>query len=136
MSKKLHYDEVASNVVLFMVAGYETTSTTLANSTYILAKYPHIQAKLQAEIDQHQDTNESDYERAQKMIYLDWFVREVLRMYPIAHFATGRECNRTTTIGNHVIEQGLRSERRTIHKDVYCCCFRLYRSTGCLFHSL
>jgi len=36
-SKVLHADEVIANVVLFMVAGYETTSTALAYSTYVLA---------------------------------------------------------------------------------------------------
>ena len=35
-----------------MAAGYETTATALACSTYVLATHPEIQEKLQAEIDQ------------------------------------------------------------------------------------
>jgi cytochrome P450 len=53
MSNYLHYNEVVMNVFLFMLGGFNTTATVLAYSTYVLAKQPHIQVKLQAEIDKH-----------------------------------------------------------------------------------
>jgi cytochrome P450 len=34
------------NLALFMVAGYETTSTTLTYSSFVLAKHPKEQEKL------------------------------------------------------------------------------------------
>ncbi|CAF3991065.1 unnamed protein product, partial [Rotaria sordida] len=75
---ELHMDEVKLNVFLFMAAGFDTTSTALAYSTYILATKPDIQKKLQAEIDEHQE-KEIDYDLVAKMFYMDLFIQEVLR---------------------------------------------------------
>ncbi|CAF5170513.1 unnamed protein product, partial [Rotaria magnacalcarata] len=52
-TKHLHYSEVLSNVFLFMVAGFESTATALAFSTYVLATEPDVQKKLQQEIDEN-----------------------------------------------------------------------------------
>jgi cytochrome P450 len=107
MSKELHYDEVLANILLFMIAGYETTSTTLAYCTYVLARESLVQKKLQAEIDLNQKNEEdNDYDRVHNMVYLDWFIREVLRMFPVAPQGISRECNTTTNICGHTIEKG------------------------------
>jgi cytochrome P450 len=93
-----------------MVAGYETTSTALAYCTYVLATKPDIQEKLVDEINQNKWDNidgEDAYETATNLLYLDLFVREVLRMYPLGTKAITRECNSTTTICGHIIEKGL-----------------------------
>ncbi|CAF1486678.1 unnamed protein product, partial [Didymodactylos carnosus] len=91
----LTLDEVKQNVYLFMVAGYETTSTALAYLSYILATHPVEQEKLQKHIDEYfpGDCNQitSDLEVLQKMEYLDWFIRETLRMYPIAPLVINRQ---------------------------------------------
>ena len=44
---------MASQMTLFMAAGYETTSTALCFTAYELALNPHVQEKLQAEIDEY-----------------------------------------------------------------------------------
>jgi cytochrome P450 len=110
MSKVLQWDEIIPNIFAFMIAGYESTSTSLASSTYILATRPDIQDKLIEEIDQNDWNNKDEehiYEIATNLPYLDLFVREVLRMYPITIKATTRECNTTTTVCGHIIEEGL-----------------------------
>ncbi|CAF0980556.1 unnamed protein product [Rotaria sp. Silwood1] len=119
MSKKLQYEEVISNVFLFMIAGYETTSTALTYCTYILATHSTIQEKLRAEIDEQQDKYGSDYDRVHNMIYLDLFIREVLRMFPIAPKAVSRECNETTTVCGYVIEKGsaIQPDVLSLHYD-------------------
>ena len=38
------------NLIMFMIAGYETTSTTLSNCFQVLATHPHEQQKLVDEI--------------------------------------------------------------------------------------
>ncbi|CAF5047433.1 unnamed protein product, partial [Rotaria sp. Silwood1] len=118
MSKFLHYDEVCANTMLFLVAGYETTATALAHSAYILAKEPLVQKKLQDEINQHEQNN-NEYDQLKNMKYLDWFVCEILRMFPIAPRAMSRECNATTVVCGHTIEEGsvIQPDVLSIHYD-------------------
>ncbi|CAF1673885.1 unnamed protein product, partial [Adineta ricciae] len=80
-SKKLHYNEVVLNILVFMLAGFETTSNTLAFATFSLATTPHVQDKLQMEIDElwEDGIDKLDYDTVANMTYLDMFVREVLR---------------------------------------------------------
>jgi hypothetical protein len=107
-SKKLHAEEVGANMLLFMTAGYDSVSTALASCTYVLATESDIQGKLRAEIDEQKwnDDNQLNYDIVMNMTYMDMFVREVLRMYPIATAATKRECTTTTTVCGHEIEKG------------------------------
>jgi cytochrome P450 len=69
-----------------MVVGYETTSTALSYSVYVLATHPHIQLKLREEIDHFfiDSKSKPNTENVKDLSYLDMFIREVLRYYPIA----------------------------------------------------
>lgn len=79
----------------------------LAYSTYELAKHPDIQAKLQAEIDEHwRDEQEIDYDVINDLAYLDIFIREVLRLYSTTHRVFSRECSQSTVICGRNIEKG------------------------------
>ncbi|CAF1463643.1 unnamed protein product [Rotaria sordida] len=53
--RKLTKHEIAANIALFMIAGYETTSTALSYIAYALATHPNEQRKLQEHIDAHFD---------------------------------------------------------------------------------
>ena len=137
MGKFLYADEVISNVFLFMIAGYETTSTSLAYATYVLATKMDIQDKLIAEIDQYdwkKMTRDETYDTSMNLSYLDLFVREVLRMYPITSKAMTRKCNTTTVINGHTIEKGQSEERYTFHRLLSI--FRQCYSTGYIHSSL
>ncbi|CAF1362239.1 unnamed protein product [Adineta ricciae] len=120
---RLTRKEVISNIVTFMAAGYETTSTALAYATYELATHPEVLEKLQAEIDQlplsNDDVDEEakrypDYDIVAQMPYMDMFVSEVLRMHPIANAAVQRCAATDTTVQGYSIEKGT-----LIHADVY-----------------
>jgi cytochrome P450 family 3 subfamily A len=52
LKKKLTNAEIISQSVLFLMAGYETTASTLEFISYHLAKYPQVQQNLCDEIDQ------------------------------------------------------------------------------------
>jgi cytochrome P450 len=87
-------NEVKQNIYLFMIAGYETASTALAYVTHILATHAEEQKKLQDHIDSHLDDDTIlDYEILNKMDYLDWFIRETLRMFPVTPIIINRECS-------------------------------------------
>ena len=52
---RLSNEEIVAHASTFLLAGYETTSNTLAYTSYLLALNPDIQEKLQFEIDSYFD---------------------------------------------------------------------------------
>lgn len=50
LPKQMGRKEVEANLVLFMLAGYETTSTALSYASHILAFHQDVQQKLYEEI--------------------------------------------------------------------------------------
>ena len=54
---KLTDEQIVAHSTTFLLVGYETTSTTLAYVSYLLALNPTIQEKLQQEIDNYFDNN-------------------------------------------------------------------------------
>jgi cytochrome P450 len=75
--KKMTIRELSNNLFVFLIAGYDTTYTTLNYCLYVLSKYPNEMLKLQDEIDSHlQNTDENvDYEILADMKYLDYFLK-------------------------------------------------------------
>lgn len=69
------------------MAGFETTSTSLNYCFYILATHPDELKKLQEEIDDfypNGSQTEPDIDNIGQLNYLDLFIKEALRMYPIS----------------------------------------------------
>ncbi|CAF4309981.1 unnamed protein product, partial [Rotaria sordida] len=75
--------------------------------TYVLANHQDIQEKLQEEIKLYSDDTDqsSIYDTVEKLIYLDMFIKEVIRMYPIAAFVMNRLCVEDTFVGKHRIKK-------------------------------
>ncbi|CAF1443287.1 unnamed protein product, partial [Didymodactylos carnosus] len=105
-ARTLSYSELLMNIYLFMLAGYETSSTALSYLCYVLATHQHEQKILQNEIE-HNLTSDFNYENINKLEYLDMFIRETLRMYPIAPFIVNRKCNDDCTINGMQIKHGM-----------------------------
>ncbi|RDD40233.1 Cytochrome P450 3A24 [Trichoplax sp. H2] len=76
-------DEIVAQSSTFMLAGYETTSSTISFTAYLLATNPDIQEKLREEIkDICNDEQDITYEMIANMHYLDNVINESLRLYP------------------------------------------------------
>ncbi|XP_069845418.1 cytochrome P450 3A9-like [Dipodomys merriami] len=77
--------ELAAQSIIFIFAGYDTTSLTLSFTVYLLALHPDVQKKLQEEVDRTLPNKApATYDAVMEMEYVDMVVNEVLRLYPIA----------------------------------------------------
>jgi len=96
-------DIVGAQVVLFMVAGFDTTASTLTSSCFELTRHPEIQEKLYDQImDKIDKYGDVCHELIQDLPYLDQFMNEVLRMHPPLT-QIERQCNKEATYdGIHI----------------------------------
>ncbi|CAG2183030.1 unnamed protein product, partial [Oppiella nova] len=77
--------EMISQCVLFFMAGYETTATTISYATYLLAENPESQERLFEESKNIFNTkSDIDYDGIERLEYLNGVVMETLRLYPPA----------------------------------------------------
>uniref|UniRef100_A0A8C9ZTA1 unspecific monooxygenase n=1 Tax=Sander lucioperca TaxID=283035 RepID=A0A8C9ZTA1_SANLU len=84
--KGLNDHEILSQAMIFIFAGYETSSTTLGFIAYTLATHPHIQKTLQEEIDEtFPEKVRPTYEAVMQMEYLDMVINEAMRLYPVGN---------------------------------------------------
>lgn len=96
--RTLSDDEIAGQAFLFLIAGYETTNSTLSFATYLLATNPECQKKLLREVDEFFAKHDvPDYQNIQELLYLDMVIAETLRMYPPA-FRFTREASKDCII--------------------------------------
>lgn len=80
----LNDDEIAWNACVFLLAGYETTSTALAYITYCLSLHPNVQEQVFSEIMEKigPDNSPLSYENVSQLHYLEQVIQESLRLYP------------------------------------------------------
>ncbi|CAF0846127.1 unnamed protein product [Brachionus calyciflorus] len=86
LKKTLTNKEILSQSILFLLAGYETTSQTLSYIAYNLAMNPNDQEKLIQEVDDVLDRHDGkvNYESISEMHFMDNVINETLRMFPPA----------------------------------------------------
>lgn len=101
----LNNDELLANSIIVLMAGYDTTATTVTWMSYLLATNQHVQKRLLEEIDNTVGCSEPTYSSLAKMEYLDWFLSETLRLFPAAN-RTGRESAVDTNVYELKIPKG------------------------------
>ncbi|CAG2181016.1 unnamed protein product, partial [Oppiella nova] len=90
--------EMISQCVLFFMAGYETTATTISYATYLLAKNTTSQERLFEESKRiFESKSDIDYDAIERLEYLNGVVMETLRLYPPA-LALEREASTDTVL--------------------------------------
>jgi cytochrome P450 len=85
VADRLSDTEVANQVLLFLIAGRETTAMTLACTLAQLALAPLWQTKLREEIIEHLQGAAPSAEEVPQLVWTDRFLRESMRLYPGAH---------------------------------------------------
>ncbi|CAG0888447.1 unnamed protein product [Darwinula stevensoni] len=102
-------DEVMiAQMVLFFLAGYDTTATTLTMATYYLALNPEAQDKALAEIEEKMALHGGiNNETVNDCPYLDQVIQETLRLFPPG-LRIERTCTKSIEIHGIRFEEGVR----------------------------
>nr|XP_036873816.1 cytochrome P450 3A12-like [Manis javanica] len=104
--KALSDMELVAQSIIFIFAGYETTSSALSFLMYLLATHPDVQQKLQEEIDAtFPNKMLPTYDALVQMEYLDMVVNESLRLFPVAG-RLERLCKKDVEIKGVLIPKG------------------------------
>ncbi|XP_025939649.1 thromboxane-A synthase isoform X1 [Apteryx rowi] len=103
VQKMLTEDEIAGQAFLFLIAGYETTTSALSFATYLLATNPECQEKVLQEVDDFSAKHIiPDYQNVQELPYLDMVIAETLRMYPPAFRFTREAAKDCVVLGQRI----------------------------------
>lgn len=83
-SASLSPEEIRNNLMIFFIAGHETTANSLASTLYFLAVHPEIQEIARSECNNAmagKPTNATaTFEEQKKMVYLNGVIKESLRL--------------------------------------------------------
>nr|ASX93992.1 cytochrome P450 CYP354A13 [Zygaena filipendulae] len=83
-TSKIYFDDetIDAQSLLFLLGGYETTSTLLSFAVHQMAINPDLQIKLRSHITEIGIESDVSYEQLSELTYLEAFLYEILRMYP------------------------------------------------------
>ncbi|XP_071534286.1 cytochrome P450 3A31-like [Panulirus ornatus] len=96
--KLLDNRSLVAQGVMFLVAGYDTTASTLAFSSYLLAKNPKEQQRLRQELQEMvQNHGDITYQGIMEAKFFDACLMETLRLYPVIP-QVERACTKTYRI--------------------------------------
>ncbi|KAL9693610.1 hypothetical protein quinque_012895 [Culex quinquefasciatus] len=97
----LTMNQVVAQSFVFMLGGFETTSTALTFALFELANNPEIQEKVRVEVSSvlARHDGKITYDALKEMTYLEQVVNETLRMYPPVPFVA-RNSNHSYHITN------------------------------------
>jgi cytochrome P450 len=98
-------DHVRNEVLTYLVAGHETTATTLTWCFYLLSKHPLAARRLDEELAEVLGGRAPTVDDVPRLPYLSQVIDETMRLYPAA-FLTSREAVSEDNIGGYTIPTG------------------------------
>jgi len=86
-------EQIIGQAIIFIMAGFETTASTLSSLAYCLTKNPDVLEKLVDEVDKvvEASAGKIDQESIREMAYMEACIKETLRLLPPI-FRTDRTC--------------------------------------------
>lgn len=97
-------EQLIDEILIFFVAGHETTANALTFTFQLIAKNPEVYQKVLAEIDAIDETL-SPMEKIGKLSYVKNCVEESMRLYPPA-WITDRVAIEGDSFGDYTVEKG------------------------------
>lgn len=97
--------QIAHDMNTFFIAGHETTAGALCSALHFLSENIEAQEKLRDEITSICETNDPTYEDIKKMTYLDYCLKETLRLVPPA-FGVSRTTTKDQDVGDLHVAKG------------------------------
>jgi len=97
--------EVVDEVMTVIVAGYETSASTLTWLWYLLSQNPMAETLLHQEVDALLPAGVPDFETAQKLHYARQIIEETIRLYPPVWLFT-RKALAADEIGRYAVPAG------------------------------
>jgi cytochrome P450 len=97
--------EVRDQVLIFLLAGHETTSTALTFTTQLLGRHPDVQAAVHREITDVLNGRTPQADDIARLTLTEMAVKEAMRLYPPA-YSLGRLAEHDVTIAGRWIPAG------------------------------
>jgi cytochrome P450 len=77
--ESMHDDQLVSEVFTLIVAGHETTASTLNWTWYLISQHPEVERNL---VDEVNSVTFSDFEDLPRFLYTRQIINEAMRLYP------------------------------------------------------
>ncbi|AWZ03667.1 MULTISPECIES: cytochrome P450 [unclassified Streptomyces] len=103
--ERLSEAQILDQVVTFLVAGSETTASTLAFVFHLLGRHPEAERRMQDEIDRVLDGRPALFDDLPDLPYTKGVITEALRLYPPSWLSM-RVAAQDVEIGGHRIAEG------------------------------
>ncbi|MFB9591987.1 cytochrome P450 [Streptomyces racemochromogenes] len=97
--------ELRDQVLVFLLAGHETTATSLAFALHLLGRHPEAQARARAEVRSVLGERVPEAGDLERLPYLTQVLKEAMRLYPAAP-VIGRKAVAATEIEGHTVPAG------------------------------
>mmetsp|Transcript_14207 Transcript_14207/g.13729 ORF Transcript_14207/g.13729 Transcript_14207/m.13729 type:complete len:480 (-) Transcript_14207:28-1467(-) len=100
--------ERCADMTVFIFAGHETTAYSCAWTLIEVAQQPHIYQRIKAEIDSvvGQDVEHMTQHHLTKLVYLDYVIKESMRLNPVATAGAVREASKDIKYRDMIIPKG------------------------------
>jgi cytochrome P450 len=102
---QLSRQEIRDQVLIFLLAGHETTSTALTFTIHLLGRHPDVQTAVHREIAEALGGRAPQADDIAKLTLTTMVLKEAMRLYPPA-FALGRLAETEVTIAGNRIPAG------------------------------